>query len=173
MKLPNIAIILLFASSAFAGAPPLRADLAGLGFLVGRWQSGSGEVSDTGGTSNGTSIVTVEANGAVLLRRDHTVLFDAGKKRGGSFDQIMLIYPEEGAIHADYSDGQHVIHYTSAAVVEGKSVTFSSAPQKGAPTFQLTYELSEPDTLSVSFGMRQGDHSAFQPIASGTLKKHK
>jgi len=173
MKWPSIAMALGVAFSASAGTPPLKADLAGIGFLVGRWESGSGRVADSGGTSRGSSVVTVEANGAALLRRDHTDLFDARAKPSGGFDQVMLIYAENGTIHADYSDGQRVIHYTSATVVAGESVTFSSTPQAGTPAFKLTYELHAPDTLSVTFGMTPPGQSGFQPIASGTLKRHK
>jgi hypothetical protein len=157
----------------FRGSSLLNAEPAGIGFLVGRWDTGSGKVADTGGTSKGFSIVTAEANGAALLRRDHTDLFDAAKKPSGAFDQIMLIYPENGTIHADYSDGQHVIHYTSATVVAGESVTFSSESRPDTPTFRLTYEFHAPNTLSVTFGMVPPGQSAFQPIASGTLEKSK
>jgi hypothetical protein len=172
MRLRVTAMALCIVASASADASPLKPDLAGIGFLVGRWESGDGKVADTGGTSKGSSVVTVEANGEALLRRDHTDLFDAKRSPSGSFDQIMLIYPEGGTIHADYSDGQHVIHYTSATVVSGKSVTFSSAAQTGAPTFRLRYELHAPDTLIVTFGVTSPGQGEFQPIATGTLKKH-
>jgi hypothetical protein len=143
MKSPWIAAALFVALSASAASPPLKADLAGIGFLVGRWESSNGKVADTGGTSRGFSVVTVEANGTALLRRDYTDLFDAGKKPSGGFDQIMLIYPENGTIHADYSDGQHVIHYTSAAVVAGESVTFSSVALSAVATTRGAHK-SEP-----------------------------
>ena len=156
------------ASPAFAQAT-LKPDLAALGFLVGQWKSDDGKVSDTGGTSNGTSAISIEADGAALLRRDHTETFDAKGKPSGSFDQIMTIYSENGAVHADYIDGGgHVIHYTSANVVAGKSVTFDTAPGDG-PAFRLVYELRAPTTLAVSFGLvRSGQ---FHAIAIGTLTR--
>jgi hypothetical protein len=173
MKLLAAAIALCIASSVSADTPPLKSDVAGLGFLVGRWKSSDGKVSDTGGTSKGFSVVTVEANGEALLRRDHADLFDAEGKPAGGFDLIMLIYPEGGTIHADYSDGQHVIHYTSATVLPGQSVTFSSTSRTGTPTFNLSYELHDPNTLLLTFGMTPPDQTAFVPIATGTLRKHK
>jgi hypothetical protein len=147
--------------------------VAGISFLVGNWGSGQGKVTDTGGTSRGTSTITLEAGGAALLRRDHTELFGADGKPGGSFDQIMLIYPEGGTLHADYSDGDHLIHYTSASIVPGESVAFTSASLPGAPTFRLTYELKDGETLAVRFEMEPPGQTAFQPIASGTLRKAK
>ncbi len=156
------------ASSAFAQAT-LKPELAGLGFMVGQWKSNDGRVADTGGTSNGTSTISIEADGTALFRRDHTETFDAKDKSTGSFSQIMTIYSENGAVHADYIDGEgHVIHYTSASVVAGKSVTFDTAPGDG-PAFRLVYELRAPTTLAVSFGMTQSGQ--FHPIASGTLTR--
>jgi hypothetical protein len=76
-------------------------------------------------------------------------------------------------MHAEYSDGQHLIHYTSAAVIAGKSVTSTSTVKVGIPTFQLTYELSGTDTLSVTFGLVPPGQSAFQPVATGTLNRQK
>jgi len=156
------------ASPAFAQAT-LKPDLSGLGFMVGQWKSDDGKVSDTGGTSNGTSIISIEADGAALLRRDHTETFDAKGKSTGGFEQIMTIYSESGALHADYVDGEgHVIHYTSVSVVAGKSGTFDSAAG-GGPVFRLVYELRTPTTLAVSFGMMQSGQ--FHPVASGTLTR--
>lgn len=161
-----IAVTLCLASPAF-GQTTLKPDLAAVGFLVGHWKSDDGRVSDTGGTSKGSSIITVEANGEALLRRDHTDLFDAAGKATGGFDQIMLIYPEGGVLRADYSDGQHVIHYTGAVTPD--SVTFTSTPSAG-PVFKLTYTRKAPDTLGVAFGMVPPGGS-FRPVANGTLRK--
>jgi hypothetical protein len=163
----------LIASSAGAEAPGLKPDLAGLGFLVGHWSGGRGQVADTGGTSTGTSSIEPAANGAALLRRDHTNLFDAAGKPSGGFDLIMLIYSEAGTLHAEYLDGDHVIHYTSAVIVAGKSVSFTSATLPGTPVFKLDYALATPTTLAISFAMAPPGSMEFHPIASGTLTKER
>ncbi len=170
----HLAFVAALAGSAVAAraqAPELKPELTGVGFLVGDWSSGKGVVAETGGTSTGSSRIGVAANGAVLLRQDRTNLFDKGGKPSGSFDQVMMIYPEAGTLHADYSDGTHVIHYIRADVVAGKSVAFSSASAPGAPIFKLTYTLTAPDTLGVSFGMTPPGGTSFVPIATGTLRK--
>jgi len=166
-----LALILVLTRVAPAQTLAPRPDLAGIGFLVGTWGSGQGKVAETGGTSRGTSTITLEAGGAALLRRDHTELFGADGKPGGSFDQIMLIYPEGGTLHADYSDGDHIIHYTSASVVPGKSAAFTSASLPGAPTFRLTYELTAAGALAVHFEMAPPGQTTFNAIADGTLRK--
>jgi hypothetical protein len=134
-----------FVASGVSAETPATG-LAGLSFLVGDWQAGQGRVADTGGTSKGRSTVTLEAGGNVLLRRDHADLFSATGQPTGSFEQIMMIYPEGGTVHADYSDGTHVIHYVRTDIADGHSVTFTSAAQPNAPTFRLLYELTDPKT---------------------------
>jgi hypothetical protein len=170
---PLILALALTATACGALAQPakLKPELAGIGFLVGDWTSGAGKVADTGDTDRGGSRITIEADGAALLRSDHTETFDAHGKPTGAFHQIMLIYPEGGNLRADYSDGEgHVIHYVSAAVTAGRSVVFSGAAQPAAPSFRLAYELKAPGELAVDFAMVLPG-GAVRPIASGTLHK--
>jgi len=165
-----LAIAALFAAPAAKAEPELQPKLAEIGFLVGDWSNGQGHVSDTGESAAGTSKITIEAGGGVLLRRDHTDLYDRDGKRAGGFNQVMMIYAEAGGLRADYSDGSHIIHYVSAEVHPGHAVTFTSAAQPGAPVFRLAYELTAPDALIVTFGMIPPG-GAFQPIAVGTLRR--
>jgi len=167
----SIALFLGMASAAGAQTTPLNTELSGIGFLVGTWGNSDGKVAETGGTARGSSTITAEAGGSALLRRDHTDLFGADGKPSGSFDIIMLIYPQGGTLHADYADGQHVINYTSAVVVPGKSVVFMTATTPGAPTFRLRYELTGPMTLAILFEIAPAGQTSFHPIASGTLFK--
>ncbi len=153
-----------------ATAAPLQPPLAGLSFLLGTWRSGTGQVADTGGTARGVSAMTSEAGGAVLLRRDHTDLFDKTGKPQGGFDILMIVHAVPGGLAAAYFDGAHVIQYDKVTVVPGKSVVFATDPSPGAPTFRLAYALTA-GTLSVMFGMAPPGQAAFHPIASGTLLK--
>lgn len=172
MKSAVLAVAMaLLAGAAGAQSAPLKLGLAGLAFLIGDWASGRGRVAQTGGTSTGSSSIEPVAGGAALLRRDHTNLFDASGKSAGGFDQVMMIYPQGDTLRADYVDGGHVIHYTSAVVVAGKSVTFASEARPGVPAFRLSYTLATPATLAVSFSMAPPGTTEFHPIATGTLTK--
>jgi hypothetical protein len=161
---------LLLAAPSFAGQA-LKPELAGLSFLLGHWDGGAGTVADTGGTSKGSSVITVEVDGGALFRRDHTALFAKDGKAAGAFDQVMLIYSEGGAVRADYTDGSHVIHYVTAELNAGKSVTFTSAAVDGTPTFRLKYERLSERELTVSFSMAPPGQAEFRSVAVGTLKK--
>ena len=164
-------VIVGLPTTSHAQARQPGATLADLSFLIGDWRAGQGQVAETGGSAKGRSTFTSEVGGNVLLRRDHTDLFDAAGKPTGSFEQLMMIYPEGGTLHADYSDGQHVIHYVTADVVAGRSVTFTSASPPNAPTFRLQYRFAAPRTLSVAFQMAVPGSSDFHPIATGSLTK--
>jgi hypothetical protein len=166
----SLALAILLAAPVAMAEPELQPKLAEIGFLVGNWSNGQGRVSETGGTAAGASNVTVEAGGGVLLRRDHTSLFDRDGKPAGGFNQVMMIYPEAGTLHAEYSDGAHIIHYVTAEIRPGRSVIFTSEVQPGAPVFRLAYELTAPDALIVTFGVIPPG-GAFQPIAVGTLRR--
>lgn len=144
--------------------------LAPLSFLVGAWQSDDGQVLDTGGRSKGASTFSSEVGGALLLRRDHTELFDPSGQPTGGFDQFMTVYAEDEQIRADYVDGIHVIHYVSADVAPGQSVTFSSASGAG-PVFRLRYVLETPNALKVVFGMIPPGQAELRVIATGTLHR--
>jgi hypothetical protein len=159
------------ATTSASAQPSLRGKLADIAFLAGDWDGGRGVVADTGGTSTGRSRFTAETGGGVLLRRDHTELFDKTGKPQGGFDQMMWIYPEAGTLRADYADGQHLIHYDHADIVPGRSVTFLSAANPGAPTFRLTYTLTAPGHLAVAFDMAPPGGADFHPIAHGELSR--
>lgn len=148
MKTLAVAAIAALWASTVSVQPALRPELSGLRFLTGKWLSGRRTVAETGGVSTGYSDFEPILGGSALLRRDHTYLSDAAGKPTGSFDQLTTIYPEAGGIHADYVDGTHVIHYTSAFAVSSRSVTFITQTSSAAPQFKLAYSLAGPDTLS-------------------------
>jgi hypothetical protein len=163
---------LLVASTASAQTPSLKGGLQGMDFLVGHWSTPTpGKVADTGGGSTGESNFTPEVGGSVLLRKDHVSLYDAAGKPTGGFDIMMMIYPEAGGIHADYADGDHIIHYTSASVIPGRAVTFVSASSPTTPTFKLSYVLSKPKVIDIDFSMAASGSTDFHPIATGSATK--
>jgi hypothetical protein len=71
----------------------------------------------------------------------------------------------------DYSDGTHIIHYTAATIEPGHSVVFPTTTTQTAPAYRLSYVLTTPDTLSVTFEIAPPGQTTFRAIASGTLKK--
>ncbi len=172
MRFAVVAFLLAAGLAGPALAAPAKAlapELQPLGFLVGRWTAGEGKTAQ--GTASGRSAFSIEAGGKALLRRDHTTLKGPDGKRAGALDQVMLIYPEGGTFRADYSDGQHVIHYAKARVEPGRSVVFDAPGQAGAPSFRLSYAAEGADALKVSFEMAAPGETAFRPVAVGEMKR--
>jgi hypothetical protein len=163
-------LALLLTSPAFAAAPTLKAELKPLGFTVGRWSGDAGKV-ENGVKTKGSFVLQPAVDGATLLSRGHTELFSADGRSIGAFDQLLLIYPERGDLHADYFDDGHVIHYISADIDPGKSVTFNTAKTPGMPRFRLTYTLRAPSILNIKFEMQPPGSADFQTIASGDAKR--
>ncbi len=163
-------IVLAAASPAFAASPPLSAEMQPLSFLVGHWTATEGK-AENDAIARGVSSIEPAAGGTALLRRDRTDLFSVDGTPRTSFEQVMLIYPEGGALHADYFDGSHVIHYVSATVDPGKSVTFNTAATPGPPRFRLTYAAGGANLITVKFEMAPPGSAEFRTIASGEAKR--
>ncbi len=166
----GLAVALLSTALPTHAETALAPPLAPLAFLVGDW-AGTGKIED-GGTSRGTSSIHPAVGGGALLRQDHTDLFAADGHATGGFDQIMLIYPEAGSLHADYLDGQHVIHYTAASIdPAGESVTFSTAPAPDRPQFRLSYARHPPAVLHIKFEMAPPGAPGFVTVAEGDAER--
>ena len=162
------------AASTFCGvhaqaSPP--SPLSPVQFLIGDWVGGG----DTDlGQATGRSVIKPDLDGHVLVRRDHTDFPAAKGHPASSMDALMLIYPQasDGRLHATYTDsGGHVIQYTAPRVVAGRLVEFDSDPSLTAPTFRLTYTISEAKALEIKFEMAASSApTVFHSVAVGMLK---
>lgn len=158
--------LLAGASDAQSQAEPLSPRIAPIGFLVGSWIGEQGRAGND--QVSGRFQIETTVNGAALLRRDHDELrsIDGGPAR--SFEQIMLIYPENDGLSADYYDGEHVIHYRNAKIDPGRSVRFTTSPSPSMPVFSLTYTLLTANRLSVRFELEPPGRTEFKILAEGT-----
>ena len=134
-----------------SGRAAAGARLDSLRFLLGRWEGVGG-----GEAGQGSGYFTFEEGlqGKVLVRKNHSE-YPATKDRPAFVhDDLMIVYadPQTGGARAFYTDSEgHVINYAVGVSGEGQSVTFLSDPRDPGPRYRLTYFLTAPDTLALTF----------------------
>jgi hypothetical protein len=105
-----------------------------LDFLIGDW-----EAISKPGEGAGSFSFTREAQGRVLVRRNHAEYPAADGRPAGAHDDLMVIYQDGGSLRADYFDNEgHVIHYVAQGGAEGE-VTFVSEAGADGPRYRLSY----------------------------------
>ena len=98
----------------------------------------------------------------------------AAKERPSpSHEDLLVLYPEAGALRADYFDNEgHVIHYRATMANDGKNATFVSEPAPGAPRFRLSYALLAEDRVRVRFEIAPaGQPDGFKTYVEGTVRR--
>ncbi|HWZ45945.1 MAG TPA: hypothetical protein VNW97_20905 [Candidatus Saccharimonadales bacterium] len=184
MELRSLLFVLLLASSACfsRAAKPFSATAASVanvgeatpwadwGFLLGNWTLGEGGGKPGQGAS-GTVSFTVDLQGHVIVRKNHSEYASVNGKPPVIHDDRMTIYEEGGATRAIYWDNEgHVIHYTVGLSADKKKITFLSDKTPGAPAFRLTYEDAKPGTVYVGFEIAPPDKpDQFAMYVQGTM----
>lgn len=169
MKALFVLLLAVLTASTSGSLPALAAepsaDFAPLQFLVGRWEA------DAPGA--GRCEFTPEAQGKILVRRNHGELPAANGRPASVHDDLMVIY-HEGApsrTRADYYDSEgHVIRY-AVETSAGRAVFLSDAAA-GAPRFRLTYVLQRDGTVAGKFEISPpGPAEAFRPYLTWVLHR--
>lgn len=162
-KVPAIclgAICLLPLATAAAAA---ESPLAGLSFLVGRWQAaGTGDP----GRSTGEFSFEWAADRHALVRRNEAVAST------GRHEDIMLVYAQpDGTVHAVYTDNEgHTIHYGVTLEADRRHVVFESAAGAG-PRFRLWYRAQEDGSLATGFEIAPPGSSEFKTYLEGVAHR--
>lgn len=106
---------------------------AALQFLLGEWEA----LSKPG--ESGWTTFTREAQGRVIMRRNHADYVAANGRPASTHDDLMVIYQDGTVLRADYFDNEgHIIRYTVQSSADGR-VTFVSEALANAPRYRLSY----------------------------------
>jgi hypothetical protein len=144
-----------------------------LQFLLGMWV-GEG-TAETGQEGGGYCSFEAGLQGKVLVRKNHSE-YPATKDRSAiSHDDLMIIYPDQARqmLRAFYTDNEgNVIHYTVTASTDGKGAVFLGDAEPGAPRYRLTYKLTQPDHIAITFEMAPpGKPEQFQKFIEGKMRR--
>lgn len=154
--------VALSAQAPASTASPLEA----CAFLKGTWAA---EADATGAT--GEFSFEPGLDGKVLIRRNRAAIPAQNGRPAAVHEDLMLVYPEGGALKADYWDNEgHVIRYALKSAPGSLEFT-SSGP---GPRFRLSYRLLEKDRVEVSFAIATPDQpEVFKPYLSGRARRVK
>ena len=168
MKALFLILLALLAVPIFGGLPTSTepaADFVPLKFLVGRWEA------DSAGA--GRCEFTPEAQGKILVRRNHGELPAANGRPASIHDDLMVIYHDgtPPRTRADYYDSEgHVIRY-AVETSDGQAV-FLSDLVPGGPRFRLTYMLQKDGAVAGRFEISPpGAAEAFKPYLTWVLRR--
>jgi hypothetical protein len=165
-------LILLLCQSPLSAQNRADAGLDSLRFLLGRW---AGEGSGDAGQGSGYFTFEEGLQGKVLVRKNRAE-YPATKDRPAfTHDDLMVVYadPQTGRTRAFYTDSEgHVINYDVRPSGDGKGVVFLSDPPDAGPRYRLTYALTQPDTIALTFEMATADQPGqFRKIVEGRVRK--
>ncbi len=117
-------------------------------FLLGNWVS-----VQQPGEGSGTSVFSLEAQGSVVLRKNHAEYPASARGPAGVHDDIMMIFRGDSpdTLRATYADNEgHLIEYVVGSPGEGE-VLFTSEPSSGSPRYRLWYGRVAADTVAGRF----------------------
>jgi hypothetical protein len=173
MKSPfllSLLFIVLSISTADAGSP--NDTWSALRALVGTWEGVGGGAPGAGG---GEFSFKPDLGDQIIVRKNHTEYPAAEGRPAAIHDDLMIAYQDDSsrAVHAIYFDNEgHVINYAVESSPDGKTVTFLSDPQPGAPRFRLTYEMKANGEVSIIFSIAPpGKAESFKTYLEGKAKR--
>ncbi len=170
----SLAVVLL---SPFVRAQQAPAKASGpawdrFAFVLGDW------VGDEGGNpGQGTARFSFacDLERRILVRKNHNEFPATASRPAFVHDDLLIIYPEGGAMRAVYFDNEdHVIHYTLEEPGDAKSFVLVSDKTPGAARFRLVYAAAAVDRITIRFEMAPPDKpDAFALYLQGTAHRVK
>lgn len=174
VKVLSVALLLLWPALALPlQQPAASANWDSLKFLLGKWV-GEG-TAETGQAGAGYCSFEAELQGKVLVRKNHSEYPATNGRPAISHDDLMIIYPDSAKqqLRAFYTDNEgNVIQYTVGASSDGKGAVFLGDAEPGAPRYRLTYRLTQPDHVALTFEMApSGKPDQFQKFIEGKMRR--
>ncbi|HMD96404.1 MAG TPA: hypothetical protein VKM93_03605 [Terriglobia bacterium] len=173
MALSVVVLLLCQALAVPAQRTATSVNWDSLKFLLGKWV-GEG-TAETGQAGAGYCSFEAGLQDKVLVRKNHSEYPATNGRPAISHDDLMIIYPDQvrQQLRAFYTDNEgNVIHYTVTASTDGKGAVFLGDAEPGAPRYRLTYNLTQPDHIAITFEMAPpGKPDQFQKFVEGKMRR--
>lgn len=165
--------LLLFLCSPFAvNAQQKTASLEDLNFIVGKWV---GEGTSEAGAGTGYFTFEYSLGNKALIRRNHAEYPSVGGRPAAIHDDLMIVYLHASSkqLRAFYTDSEgNTIQYIVSLSNDGKILVFLSEPGNSGPRYRLTYVLTEPNRITLTFEVASADKpDQFRKIVDGKVRK--
>jgi hypothetical protein len=140
--------------------------------LLGKWV---GEGTSEVGAGSGFATFELSLKDKAIVRKNHAE-YPATKDHGMvTHDDLMIIYASPGAnaLRGFYTDSEgNTINYFIKVAADNKSVVFLSDLKDPGPRYRLTYVLTQPDRITLTFEIATPEQpDAFKKFIDGKIRR--
>lgn len=170
MKQALLVVLLLWGPQVAQSQP--QPNLDSLQVLMGKWV---GEGTSEVGVGGGYFTFEAGLKDKVLIRKNHAE-YPATKDRAAvTHDDLMIVYADTTAkqLRGFYTDSEgNTINYLINVSNDGKTITFLSDGRDAGPRYRLTYLLTQPDQIQLTFEVAPSDKpDQFKKFIDGRVHK--
>jgi hypothetical protein len=158
--------------SQTAQAQPPAQSLDSLKFLEGKW---IGEGTNEGAAGSGFFTFEPDLQHKVLVRKNHAEYPAANGRPAAAHDDVLIVFADAAAkqVRGFYTDSEsNTINYIVSVSSDGKRVVFLSDPKDAGTRFRLTYVVTQPGRMTLTFESAPADKpDEFTQFIEGRVQK--
>jgi len=146
-----VALALSMALSQASLAQQPMPTVEALRFLIGKW---AGEGTAEVGPGSGYFTFESSLKDRTLIRKNHAEYPATAGRPVVTHDDLLVVYADSagGKLRGFYTDSEgNTINYVVTISADRKTILFMSDPRDPAPHYRLTYVVTQPDTMTLSF----------------------
>ena len=168
----QLLLIVLLLSASQAAHAQSQTSLDSLKVLIGKW---TGEGQSEVGAGGGYFTFETSLKDKVLIRKNHAE-YPATKDRPTvTHEDLMVVYVDAAAkkLRGFYPDSEgNTINYLITISDDQRTITFASDPRDPGPRYRLTYVLTQPDQIALTFEVAPPDKpDQFRKFIDGRVRK--
>ena len=168
----QLLLIVLLLSASQAAHAQSQTSLDSLKVLIGKW---TGEGQSEVGAGGGYFTFETSLKDKVLIRKNHAE-YPATKDRPTvTHEDLMVVYVDAAAkkLRGFYTDSEgNTINYLITISDDQRTITFASDPRDPGPRYRLTYVLTQPDQIALTFEVAPPEKpDQFRKFIDGRVRK--